>query len=375
MWSGSAVPYNQIIIPAVRGNLGTDAWGYGLMQGNSVDVTSIVNLPMYYFFMPNVSVSVPQVIANSEWLEPDVVVPGADFCVGQFITFSLHGVLDDSVAAKKYQWCFGGVFYNQDTNPCPTCSTDPIVNPNLLTNSYTTCWFVSASDGLPDIDSASVTCTMTFHNGQPPLTVNANGLFNMWRPQVTISPATLPSPSGVAIRFTAGGYVMQYGTPSQNGITFYYTIVFPENVSGDLSWTQVISQETRELEDSASVNHVTVQNGNGPYVDVPYPYNQYDPVTHTNPVESPFLPLPLGYVWGKFEFPADMWLMFTPPDGHLAPLTKVNWSWSGTATVVGAWSADGGGQVNSIANTDVYPQWQSSITSRHWNPPDANLPP
>src|SRR5208282_1129968 len=112
-------------------------------------------------------------------------------------------------------------YWMTNTNPCPTCSTDPIVNPSLLTSNQTTAWWVSDSSDPPDIDSASVVCTLYFYNGEPPLTVSANGLFNMYRPNSEVT--TITGVTAADYNSYYDPFALHYGDPDYfgvHGITF-----------------------------------------------------------------------------------------------------------------------------------------------------------
>ena len=303
------------------------------------------------------------ITANGLALDPDGVAPGADYCVGQYLTFALP--LPGGVGSTGYNWSLGGDFYNADTNSGPNCSTDPIVNPSLLTSNQTTAWFVSGNFSPPDVCSAFADCTLVFYNGNPPIHVGVNGLFNMYRPTVTVTTIT----TNVAVdndwRNHSGEHLLalHYGTSEpekQQGITFSGHITVPEGLGYDSEWVQVINSTFAKLDD---IDVVTNCSHVLDTVD-PYPPNP-DSTSPPTTSDSPGLPLPLdGFQSGSEGFDASMWLMFTPDGGHRVPLNRVDWYWSGIATNNGTtWSLTTHSNNTNPAGvyTEEYPSWTNNV--------------
>jgi hypothetical protein len=321
--------------------------------------------------------------ANGITLSNDVVATGASFCVGQNVPFALSG-LPSGVVATNFQWTLGGIYFNAQSNAVPgvqwpTCSTVPYVDTNLLASNTTTAWWVSGGAGpdtdpnIPAIYSASVSCTLIFANGNPSVNINASGLFNMFRPQAKITPAT----SSVSVYFLKGHLQLVFSSDTNhNGITFYYTLNCPSNFPGSPKWVQVDSAPFGLFQDTNSASHVSVENViPGPYLDTSFPYGYYD-ATGTNAVDSPGLILDTvdqnKYVKAEEGDSMGMWMLFKANSGDcLVPLRVVNWSWSGSATNgPSGWQLETGNPANSPSDSDTetYPLWRSNVTDDQWIP-------
>ena len=352
-------------------NLGSDGnlWRV-YADGDTRTLTPYLPGVDYYTFDVNTQKYQLAVSANSVPLDPDGVVPGADFCVGQYITFALGGI-PGGVGSTGYHWTLGGDFYNADTNPCPTCSTDPIFNPSLLKSNTTTAWWVSGNFSPPDIDPVFVDCTLIFYNGNPPIHVGVNGLFNMYRPQTTITPLT----SSVNVIDVGGGPLLAFGQYQNGvitqGIVFVNTIDIPLTFGGLTSWAQIVTDTHYKVYD-AITNHDSVPIGAQPWGDLPTPYEQFD--ANNNPIDSPTRPLLSGYNQVDGSGTYMMWMMFTPDGGHEVPLRIVGWHWSGSATnhqdsSGDHWTGGGSGHADSNDETEDYPEWKSDVRNKQWIPP------
>jgi hypothetical protein len=116
-------------------------------------------------------------------LDPDTVVGGAEFCVGQGITFDVLGQpnFDDLSWAR---WTLPGTFVNECPNPT-VCDLFYDKNTSLLTREWirdgsfstTPCWYVKDFQA----DDANVDLHYHFSNGQW-VEVNLSGQFKVFRP-------------------------------------------------------------------------------------------------------------------------------------------------------------------------------------------------
>jgi hypothetical protein len=186
-----------------------------------------------------------------------------------------------------------------------------------------------------------VNCTLFFYNGQAPLTISAFGLFNMFRPQATVTTTTGTvavdtNYSGYAFALHYGNNVMDYAETNV-GILFIPTITIPDGFSGYTEWVQVLNCSSGQTEfpdhSWSPLNTIyNVLDGNDPYPNAPF-----DDSTTT--ADSPGIAgVDYDLVLTR-DFDASMWLMFTPDGGHRVPLNRVDWHWSGAATNTGtSWS-------------------------------------
>ena len=386
---GWAIPYNQIKIPAVPGNLGTDGWGYGLMQGNTVDMTSIVNVPMSYFFMPIVSVGVPTVIANGVWLDPDEVAPGANFCVGQNVNFNLNwnGSLAGGAIPTNFQWRLGGTYVNRRIPAANGNSSDIYTNdPSLLKNvALPTNWWVSGGLNPPVTYTASVQCDLIFTNGNQKQPVNASGQFTMIQPLPNFS-ANILEPVAVDTNYyengeLAGGTWLHFGIASNlanMGIVFISTNVpyqpplfgVSNVLYGEYFVVQIIN-DSHAKENFLDGIHSRQRDNYG--LDKNYPYqnhyqaNSFDGIWYDAPADRLD-----DYSWASRSESFTDYLMFLYPGGIAVPMYQLTWGWSGEAKTNGA---SGGYTLLSDPHspacsgaslTTDFPQWSTNASYFRW---------
>ena len=191
-----------------------------------------------------------RVVANGTALDSNRVVQGADFCVGQYMTFWLKS--SPPYVSSIFNWSLAGVFENAETNPCPTCSTDPYVDQGLLAQPSTTAWWVSG--GSPETYNSTVQATFIFANGQS-ITASEAGQFHMFRPQATVT--TITGDVGFGYNY--------YLRPANANVcpSFWRQCEFPPNFyswhsiselrdgssifSGTIGWLQVVDSTTRRV--------------------------------------------------------------------------------------------------------------------------------
>jgi hypothetical protein len=358
--------------------LGSDGVRWRTYADNDTrNVTPRVKNNDYYTF--NVSQQKYELVISANYtpLDPDVVVDGAtNFWVGQEIPFGagFSPSLPEAPVVNPVKWVFDGNYRNDESNSVPgetypTCSIDYFVNPDKLANPATTAWWVAGNNSQQLVSKlkASFAEGLTFANGQYVI-ATGTGLFDMIRPQATISTGT----TSVGVNYKAGYLSLIFASPFAWGIKFYNTIT-PSELLGSTQWIQVVNQSDRELMDIHSTNHVWTRNGSAPYGDDPIPYG---PQAFENgvPVDGPGLQLlDSRYTRAVASGSYTMWMMFQPPgSGHLVPLNSVSWSWSGSATNgVDGWGLEKG--TNTLnpkgADTQTYPQWKSLSTDAQWQPP------
>ena len=122
--------------------------------------------------------------ANNITLSNNAVATGANFCVGQNVSFNLTG-LPDGVTATNFQWTLGGTYVNKcipapDANSSDTYTNDPLLLKNAVLQ---TNWWVSG--GYPsNVCSAVVTFDLICTNGNPKQPDSVSGLFSIHRPKL-----------------------------------------------------------------------------------------------------------------------------------------------------------------------------------------------
>ena len=188
--------------------------------------------------------------ANNITLSNNAVATGANFCVGQNVSFNLTG-LPDGVTATNFQWTLGGTYVNKcipapDANSSDTYTNDPslLENAVLQTN-----WWVSG--GYPsNIYSALVKFDLIFTNGNPKQSDSVSGLFSMHRPKLVNFVPGSPS-VGVVLH-----HKHQYGQ-SADGNDRLWTVAneahFKVSVDsafdGDVKITQLVNGVATNLND------------------------------------------------------------------------------------------------------------------------------
>jgi hypothetical protein len=158
-----------------------------------------------------------------------VVATGANFCVGQDVSFQLQFTgLPTYAIATNFKWTLDGTFVN--TNPPPQysdgCHDYYVENPAFLNLPSTWGWWVSG--GQPATYRSSVTCDLIFTNGIPSQPVNTSGEFTMYRPQIYQSASQSPG-----IVLTNGGILT---SPSFSFLAFIHSAF-----NGQAGTTQILN--------------------------------------------------------------------------------------------------------------------------------------
>ena len=131
------------------GNLDSDAMLTVDLPDNVTKTTTptVQGNQDYVFAEPLPSRYTPVITANGVTLDPNQVVTGADFCVGQQITFDIGGLPPHNNNDDVATWTLPGTFVNEQTNP--VCDLFYDENTALLRRHYSTdkiistsCWYV-----------------------------------------------------------------------------------------------------------------------------------------------------------------------------------------------------------------------------------------
>jgi hypothetical protein len=381
--TGQPIPFDQISV-GFLGQLGTDGKLNLVLADNGTNtITPKVVGHNHYNFSVAAQEYKLHIIANTIVLSNNVVATGANFCVGQEVSFALGGLpLDGSVLATNFIWTLSGKYFNAHTNavsgvPSGVCSPVPYVDKNLLASNNTTAWWVSGGSSantnpnIPTIYLAFISWNLQFTNGNATDAGLTVGQFNMYRPQATISAST----TSVAVQFSDGHLKLIFADSTNNyGITFSNTVTTPDEFPGDVAWIQVDLATAYSAIDSNSNIHTEFELGDSPYLDTETPYNAF---SGTNPIDGPWIALDgvlANYQTVNAEDNFQMTMLFRPsPSGnnHWVPLSAVNWFWRGVATNgPNGWGLKSG--TNSIDpkgfDSETYPFWKSNVTNSVWVP-------
>ena len=369
------------------GNLDANGNVYALLADNTrVMVTpSVKGQDDYSYPIPGFSEVPLAITANGIALSNDVVVSGANFCVGQNIQFALGGLPNDgSVTATNFQWSFDGTYYNAYNmavpgGTFPMCSYVSYEDAGLLKHSMLTNWWMTGGVGentdpnTPAVYTARLSCTLVFKNNKPSQTVNISGLYNMFRPQAKVTTKT--GVIGIDYNWfyadnTNRGdnvFAIHFGIPTwpngvnstngQPGIVFTNSLPFipPGGFQGDLYWVQIVNSALHQVQYVTGSIHTTVLVTNC-MLDKIIPYDTANTMrTEDSPSQTIAPPGVFNAVSCSDSY--SMWLVFLPDGGHVVPLRRVDWSWSATA--------DSSTGLTSQTNT-INPNGVDSIILPYW---------
>lgn len=188
---GPGIPANQITLGAL-GKLGDDGNLWTALQDNQeIDITPNAPVPAFTGGLPNQQKYRLHIVVNGTTpLSDDHVVAGANYCVGQYLTFApvWTPALPDTTVINPIEWTFSGAFVNEFV---PDLSSDLASgyytnNPALLAVEYPAAWWISGEFDPPATYSGTVGEGLTFANGQY-VAIATSGEFSMFRPKCSIS--------------------------------------------------------------------------------------------------------------------------------------------------------------------------------------------
>jgi hypothetical protein len=339
---------------------------------------------------PTPSVYPLTITANGYALSNDVVVPDADFCVGQDVPFALSG-WPDGVTLTNFQWTLDGTFVNKKIPASNTNSSDIFTNdPALLQNAViSNCWWVSGGFSPPLTYQVSVKCDLIFTNGNPKQTVNASGEFTMLRPM----PDFANQIYGIV---AADKNFWNPGTWLHLGFDFNYVVVTNAGIAfgvqnapirqdgthtyGQYFITQLINADNVQRNWPIAPGNIIGEYYNINGLDLHPQLNQrFMPNTQTYCfwVDSPSQRLTVRtntIPWLSLSDSFTDYLMFQPEDTGGAtlsnsipvPMYSMTWSWSGVASQTNSAPAayellSHSASASGISVTEDFPQWTNIV--------------
>ena len=248
IWAGTMMsvtdvgPVTPTSIKLDGQSLGSDSNLWVMLPDNKddIDITPRVQNEDYYSYNSvNQQKYKLTINANSTPLAEDKVLPEANFCVGQDVSFSLSG-LPAGVTATNFQWTLGGTFVNETNQANANSSVNYTHDPVLLQNAViTNCWWVTGGFNPPATYAASVTCTLLFTNGNAPQKIQGYGLFSMYRPSIVFF--TNGPPAYATNIIVAGTPYLSLGDGNSHG-DMQFTVWILSKFDGRTDFTQLINR-------------------------------------------------------------------------------------------------------------------------------------
>ena len=212
--------------------------------------------PDYYRFSASQTKYRLRILVNGTTpLAADRVVPTANYCVGQYMSFSaiwipgLPGTPNQSV-----QWGFDGSYVNDHTNSVPrgsmpNSSENYFLNTNRLAFATATNWWVSGGTNWPGSQySGTASDSLTFSNGQSVI-IASQGWFNMYRPRLMNWTQT---GQVIVTNYMLTQEIIQVGTPDENN-AMGFNIYVPSAYSGVAGFTQVYDDQSSPNNNGSNV--------------------------------------------------------------------------------------------------------------------------
>jgi hypothetical protein len=341
------------------GQLGDDGMAYkAVPNGETCDLTLRVSgneftagTERYTRGLNPPTKHVPTIMANLITLSPDHVVDGAEFCVGQYVSFFLEFNPELNYVNLVGSWRLPDKFVNerwQHFTVGPVTgdmsyygSVNYRINNNLLNNTnHTVCWFVNGQGG-----KASIGANLRFPNGHY-ASVAAIGKFAVVKPHEVDFDW-----DPITVQF----HVMDDGTSDQvdaavNWLTY---IERPDHFTGTATYAQLIARDYNYNYICVGIltwTHSFTTSGEY-WLDKDYPYGvdtpvhfdlSENPVKHVDHGDSPGLDARCYFntsvvITDHFK----TYLQFQPDSAGSIPVTigRIDWGWSCSALKTnGVWS-------------------------------------
>jgi hypothetical protein len=353
------------IYSGVFGQLDDSGHAYMLLPDNTnVDVTPYVPGNDHYAFSDPPAEYPLAITANGITLSNDVVATGADFCVGQGLTFDVVGLnasrhRADDVAA----WKLPGTFVNEQ--PDPNCDFFYDKTNTLLTRYFSTdatlstpCWYVR------DTNQATVSVTVYYDfaagAGHPVFKETITGKFNVHGPST--DKATPYQPDGNPTPKIAGNTLSLGISGVTNDMSFSHNITADGFTSGQVGYFQLVSG-TYSLSSSGLPLHVAPNKGAGTpdteldnYAPTRGPFS-ISPNTNSTVVfqDAPHDGLDKNNN-AKEDLEFSNYLMFKPAGGIWVPLRLITWELQDESLNL---TVQGGATITGDADSTSFPDWKN----------------
>jgi len=309
----------------------------------------------------------PTVLANGVTLDPSTVTPGADFCVGQGITFDV-GNLPDQIFLHHYdlvaKWSLPDLFVN--TNSDPNCDLFYEENPAFLglvlsrdKKVSTFCWYVKGQQAA----KAKVDMLFYSNNGNQPVYFSAEGKFNVHRP--TTAEGQPYQPDGSPTARILGGSLSLGVTGVTNDMSFKHTITTDSFSAGQAGYVQLITSADIVTDPlPAPPNGIALDAALGEF-----PRGTPNVPANTNTsiwfCDAPSVPLPTNSVaFATEDVSFSTYLMFRPSGGIWVPLRLIRWELNDSAThnADQTWTATGSANIINGGDGDsfIFPHWTTT---------------
>jgi len=286
----------------------------------------------------------PAIAANGITLDPDTVVAGADFCVGQPIQFDIAGLPGHHYQDDVATWKLPGTFVN--TNSDPNCDLFYTTNTALLTRHYTPdktistyCWYVKDGQQM----TVSVDVYYDYYNAGKIFKETLTGRFNVHRPATATATPYQPdgTPTAVITNVTYGVWMGKTITATKlslslgdgkghNDMSFAHTLN-PGNFSGKAGYVQLITSADVQNSDpqiTAPLNYIALDGALGefPRGTPTIPANT---ATGVSFFDGPAAPLPSQLFPVTEDVSFSTYLMFRPDPQDSStiwvPLRLITW--------------------------------------------------
>jgi hypothetical protein len=333
------------------GALGSDGNLWVTLPDGGTPVDATLNAPRnFYAYSLSSQEYKLTLTASSSTTNADLSTNTPEFCVGQQVTFAAGWNSGTPPFTNAiYHWHLPGDYVNSFSYPCDTCSLDYTIDPDQLTNSTTSCWYVDKPGG-----ACSIGMSLQFANGQI-VPIAAAGSFKVYKPTVNFTPEPPFTPM-----VTNG--LLELGDSGTGMMDFNATV--QSKYSGNVNWTQLIN---RYGEYGPLPLWYTTTHGSY-WLDTSQFYND-EGNTRVNPNgsigfnDSPAIQSRLLYANMSDSF--QTYLVFKPDgDSIWVTLGMVNWGWSGDALYfTSGWELDSSSVTSpTYTDSDAFPAWSQTYT-------------